>query len=449
MVVDPTKLTGLTYTVKFEEVGGNVVWHLDRSDGVRLLSNQTNQNADDLSPIVDGMQIKVIGAPLDFKRFTVVANGAGPLDPPEGGAFDFGNFPSDRPTARQQVGAGLWGIHTADNGGTNDGGTRALYDAFISRTTRDGVNWKEIIPYDFEMRFTGSNANPGVGGSYAFEAFNDGNVFWVPFELWNTGIGTPGDPSDDYKLVPWIIDDAGVDNSGDNIYDLESWGDATAGSGDLEHSVSGGNNDPFTDWVYWYRPDDKTPGDAGYKAAEVEMLAGTYDGAREHEIMARTVLVNWNGGSAPPFNQDLPEQGTIFRIESTKPNVANSDVFSFTAPTPSSSVDLAKQDVEKINVFPNPYYGANSEELNKYNRFVTFSHLPAKATIRIFNLAGVLVKEIDKNSTTQFERWDLANNSGLPVASGLYIAYIDMPDIGKTKVLKIAIIQEQQILDRF
>ena len=80
---------------------------------------------------------------------------------------------------------------------------------------------------------------------------------------------------------------------------------------------------------------------------------------------------------------------------------------------------------------------------------MTFSHLPDRATIRIFNLAGVHVKTIEKNTNTQFERWDLANESGLPVASGLYIAYIDMPDIGETKVLKMAIIQEQQILDRF
>jgi hypothetical protein len=46
-------------------------------------------------------------------------------------------------------------------------------------------------------------------------------------------------------------------------------------------------------------------------------------------------------------------------------------------------------------------------------------------------------------------RWDLANEDGLPVASGLYIAYIDMPDLGTTKILKMAIVQEQQVLDRF
>jgi hypothetical protein len=110
---------------------------------------------------------------------------------------------------------------------------------------------------------------------------------------------------------------------------------------------------------------------------------------------------------------------------------------------------LAKNDVGNINVFPNPYYGVNTEELNKYQRFVTFSHLPQRATIKVFNLAGIQVRTIQKNSTSQFERWDLANESGLPVGSGLYIVHIDMPDIGAQKILKLAIVQEQQILDRF
>jgi hypothetical protein len=91
----------------------------------------------------------------------------------------------------------------------------------------------------------------------------------------------------------------------------------------------------------------------------------------------------------------------------------------------------------------------NTEEINKYNRFVTFSHLPREARIRIYNLAGVQVRDIQKNSATQFERWDLANESGLPVGSGLYIVHIDMPALGSTKILKLAVVQEQQILDRF
>jgi len=61
-----------------------------------------------------------------------------------------------------------------------------------------------------------------------------------------------------------------------------------------------------------------------------------------------------------------------------------------------------------------------------------------------------LVRTIEKaDPNSQFERWTLTNESDLPVASGLYIVHVDMPDLGTTKVLKVAIIQEQQILDRF
>ncbi|MEO8231010.1 MAG: hypothetical protein ABI638_01925 [Ignavibacteriota bacterium] len=139
----------------------------------------------------------------------------------------------------------------------------------------------------------------------------------------------------------------------------------------------------------------------------------------------------------------------VVTVSYDNPIQIGTDTYTFNTKGSSFSNELAKTQVDKINVFPNPYYGVNTEELNKYNKFVIFSHLPTKATIRIFNLAGVHVKTIEKDDVDQFQRWDLANDSGLPVASGLYIAYIDLPELGETKILKIAIIQEQQILDRF
>lgn len=143
------------------------------------------------------------------------------------------------------------------------------------------------------------------------------------------------------------------------------------------------------------------------------------------------------------------QKGDVIKVTYTNPVQLGSDVFTFTPVAPDYSVADAKADVKNVNVYPNPYYAVNSEEINKYNRFVTFSHLPRKATIRIFNLAGIQVREIEKDNDSQFQRWDLANEGGLPVASGLYIAYIDMPDLDETKILKLAIVQEQQILDRF
>jgi hypothetical protein len=349
-----------------------------------------------------------------------------------------------RPDANQQVGDGLWGIHTADDGGSSGGGTRGSYAAFLSRAARDGANWPFLIPYDFEIRFTGSNDEPGVNGSYVIEWFNDDNVFWVPFELWNTGIGTPDDPSDDYQMVGYVIDDGE-----DNIFALESWGDPTTGGGDLEHSVSGGTNDPYTDWIYLEHPNDKTPGTSGYDAAEAQMLSASFDGSLiQHEALARVVLVNWNGGSAPPFNQDCPEQGTIFRMVTTKPNTVE-DVFTFTATAPTTaSAAEATQTLDKIVTVPNPYYlfSANDPAVGNYQ--LQFQHLPRKCTISIYSLSGELVETIEKNDQTDRATWDLLTSNRLPVASGIYLWVVDAPGVGQ-KIGKMAIFTEVEVIDKY
>ena len=141
--------------------------------------------------------------------------------------------------------------------------------------------------------------------------------------------------------------------------------------------------------------------------------------------------------------------GDVVSVYYDNPIQIGVDTYEFTTTAPTYSSSLAQDQVGEINVFPNPYYGFSSEELNKYNKFVTFNHLPTQANVRIFNLAGVLVRSLEKQDNGQFLYWDLNNEYGLPVASGLYIVYIDMPDLGTTKILKVSIIQEQQVLDRF
>jgi hypothetical protein len=101
-----------------------------------------------------------------------------------------------------------------------------------------------------------------------------------------------------------------------------------------------------------------------------------------------------------------------------------------------------------VNVFPNPYYAQNKYELDRTHRFVTFSHLPRRATIRLFNLAGTLVRTIVKDDASQFATWDLTNERGLPVGGGIYLAGIELRDannvdLGK-KTLKLMIVQENQ-----
>jgi len=469
-VLDPTKVIGHTYKVVFEDVQivDTVAVHADtssvlmwklfditdnkfvkffKSDNPRTNINeafyQINQasatdpaTADEFAT-VDGLLIRVFGPSLDFKNFEVVANASGPLVPSEGGAAEWKHFPSKEPTDAQQVGDGTWLIHTADNG------TRGEYEAFVSRTTRGGGNWPEIVPYDFEIRFT-------TNGSWAWDVFVSEKFFQVPFELWNIGIGTPNNPSDDYRLIPWLLDD---DKSG--TFNMGAPGNK--GFGTYDHTVSGGENDPYTDWVYWYKPGDTSPGQAGYLAAQADMIAGTYDGHDAEEVMARMVFVNWNGGLAPPYTQDLPETGTIFRITTTKPN-APADTFTFkTTAKPLFDRSLAESRLNKhyIKVVPNPYYAFSAYDQNQFKRRVKITGLPAECTIRIFNVAGDLIRTLHHNDLssndrskddvkefTSVEVWDLTSDNGLFISSGVYFLHIDAPDIGKSKALiPFAIIQ--------
>jgi len=196
------------------------------------------------------------------------------------------------------------------------------------------------------------------------------------------------------------------------------------------------NANPFYSW----RPDNRVYAvvvNSDYNATKI--ITGT--AANADNALATWVWVFYGTHYAV---------GDKVTITYAKPIQFGKDTFTFTAPNAvTGQTDLAKQDVQRINVFPNPYYASNPREVNKYQRFVTFSHLPQRATLRIFNLAGQLVRIIQKDSPSQFTTWDLVNDSSFPVASGLYIVHIDMPDLGTTKIIKLAVIQEQQILDHF
>ena len=149
-------------------------------------------------------------------------------------------------------------------------------------------------------------------------------------------------------------------------------------------------------------------------------------------------------------NNYIVTDGFILKVKDSSSNqLSEKDVYQFKTSSPVYNQKLAQQDINSINVFPNPYYGVNRMETNKYEKIVTFTHLPQRATIRIFNLAGQLVRTLEKNSPDEFLRWDLLNESRYEAPSGLYIVYIELPDIGKTKILKLAIVQEQTVVDWF
>ena len=122
------------------------------------------------------------------------------------------------------------------------------------------------------------------------------------------------------------------------------------------------------------------------------------------------------------------------------------DKYHFT-PQVVMTTDDALSNWDKVNVFPNPLFGINegvSYIGGKYDEpYVTFNNLPDNVTIKIFSLSGVLLRTLEKSDPTSILRWDLENESGLRVASGMYIALISNPEFGD-KVLKLAVIMPQK-----
>ena len=95
-------------------------------------------------------------------------------------------------------------------------------------------------------------------------------------------------------------------------------------------------------------------------------------------------------------------------------------------------------------MYPNPYYGFHELEAARNDKYVSLNNLPHEATIRVYSLGGTLVREIKKEDDTQFAKWDLKNQYGYPVASGLYIVHVKSGD--KEKVMKMSLVQETQVL---
>ena len=95
----------------------------------------------------------------------------------------------------------------------------------------------------------------------------------------------------------------------------------------------------------------------------------------------------------------------------------------------------AQDALDLINVVPNPYYGYSEYEHNQVENIVKFTNLPQKCTISIFMVNGTLIKRFKKDNALTYQDWDLKNEYGIGIASGLYIIHVDAPGIGE-KILK-------------
>lgn len=405
---DPTKVTNHTYKIRFHvPPAARARWDLIDVTARDTLIRSFPIDTSSQRMITRGFTVQVNSSPVGVK---------GILQSKYGGAetnTTIFNIPNPEDGKYMLVGQGSSSIDTVAGNNTDDRDIEWRFD--------EGTSWALL---------RGSTADVRTS-----------NWIRVPYTAWQLSKS----PSDTDRQINTVIHAVGKDSIWrvGTLLDRQYNGRTLQVFYPVSFVVS---RRDLTDLPYY---EDTT--EANRRGVKATLHVNTGTNKEAAVAVNRVYVADLDGdGVAVP-------SGTTIRFEKYKV-IQDGDEKVFTPENVQrTNLDAARTEIEKINVFPNPYYGLNRSELSRYSRFVTFNHLPAKATIRIFNLAGTLVRTISKQesgqSSSQFTTWDLTNEQGLPVASGLYIAHMELADaLGRnlgTKTLKLMIVLEQQFLDSY
>jgi len=239
-------------------------------------------------------------------------------------------------------------------------------------------------------------ANPGTGESFRI---------WIPFEVWD--MEDPSDATGEGVKIDIAI------------YDR------------MQDATNLGNFADDPGFMYSFNP---------YNRMYTHFINHPYAADGLYADGPTTNWYDWLTWNAVWWDTQF-NKGDVVTFLYANPIQAGVDNFTFTT---KASETAGSNDVSEVSVYPNPYYGTHEVESSRADKYVSFNHLPAEATIDIYSLGGVFVRSIDKNDAGQFVQWDLKNQYGYPVASGMYVARVTSG--GEEKILKIALVQETQVL---
>jgi hypothetical protein len=296
-----------------------------------------------------------------------------------------------------------WGAGYAING---SGGPGADYGINFFDSTLDPVDDKEEF-VNVEVRMSQTATQRAYrydrAAGYAFQDFAE-----VPFQVWDT--------DNNLQLNACFVE----------------------------------NNEPGYPFNGTWDPDASDVGGREYlfiMKSEYDEAGGLYDDDN-FGPEADVLYAVWPRlRSGYDFYNDVAN-GSILRFVWARP-ATDQHYFTFTPEDPDFSTAKAEGMLDEIRVVPNPYFAKSQYELDQFDHIVKFTNLPRRCTIRVFNLAGDLVRTLEKTDTeTSILEWNLLNEKAIPVGSGFYIFHVDAPDIGST-FGRMAVFQSEERLNTF
>ena len=420
-VVDPTRITGDTYAVTFEVDSSSrtITWGIkDLTKNRSLVSRLNNQNMGGSSPIVDGVQVEIVSPPPGMQTWTIPVGARtwSPVGADPGNLYHLEGFGS---------GGGAIGNafdHWFSGGVTYD----RLRNVLITIAGADGSWDPKAKPADSNFSrgyryIRNSTTDPATltpphpefapwivnkGAGFPYQDYN----YSVPFSAWDVDASPP------VRLAVGHMENV----AGNGLVDGKYWPPQNQDQG-VDNAATG-------EWFFIF---DRPYSDPAPDPALTLDIFTHYTPMMWFGLPTRRGAVSWAAG----------DQLEIIASHVNGP--AHTFTFTPRAPTLNDPA-IAKADISRINVFPNPYQSFDRGDPTRFIEVVTFTHLPVRAIIRIYTLAGIMVKSILKDDPGQFVRWDMKNESGRPVATGMYLVHVQMPDLGATKTLKLGILAEKQ-----
>ncbi len=111
------------------------------------------------------------------------------------------------------------------------------------------------------------------------------------------------------------------------------------------------------------------------------------------------------------------------------------------------SIALGTSDLSGVRIFPNPYK-PNSGDPTRGVSFtpgnptsgIVFDTLTPAATIKVYTVSGQLIRTLGPPNGAGVIQWDVRNDDGRDVSSGLYLAIITSPGVSKS-VKKVMVVR--------
>ncbi|HKA23809.1 MAG TPA: hypothetical protein VKF80_02380 [Candidatus Eisenbacteria bacterium] len=418
-VVNPDSVTGHQYKVFYRTpiAPDTTSWGLlDVTKGDTLLQRRTNVTGDNNYPIVDGLRVKVIGPPVATPGLAAVDFLCHPQDWLEGNSAWQGPF---------------------FNGGGDYGSDffGSTLDPLFGSTPLDSFT-------TIEIRFSHTQTQK----AYRYLRWEVGANGGAPFDdpparVWSYG---------GYVNVPFTVWDVDRNVQVEACYIERVF---TDGNGSLLPP----SQQPATFDSTWL------PSDADNGGREIlGLMKSVYTGTANPAFAVDDAICETKACAGPimpiaymlysrrtsPF-VSIPD-GSVIRFTAQSVPGGPNDFYTIdTHGMVRGNTALAKNKLDQVRVVPNPYYNRSRYELNAFNRVIRFINLPETCTIRIFSLAGDLVRTLQKTDrSSSILDWNVQTDNQLPVASGVYIYHIDAPGVGTT-FGRMVVFMEKERLNNF